>query len=55
METTSVDRNRKSEIRVGGPDSRLYDLAERLRDEAVARKACIILPPFIGAWTNKPA
>ena len=31
------------------------DLAERLRDEAVARKACIILPPFIGAWTNKPA
>jgi len=28
METTSVDRNRKSEIRVSGPDSRPYVLGE---------------------------
>jgi len=28
METTSIDRNRKSEIRVSGPDSRPYVLGE---------------------------
>jgi len=30
-------------------------LAERLRREAVANGACIMLPPFIGAWTRTPA
>jgi ubiquinone/menaquinone biosynthesis C-methylase UbiE len=30
-------------------------LAERLRREALANGACVILPPFIGAWTRKPA
>jgi ubiquinone/menaquinone biosynthesis C-methylase UbiE len=33
----------------------INDLADRLRDEAVARKACIInFPPLIGAWTTRP-
>lgn len=32
-----------------GPDT----LAERLRQEALANKACIMLPPLIGAWTRK--
>jgi ubiquinone/menaquinone biosynthesis C-methylase UbiE len=27
-------------------------LAERLRREAIANDACIMLPPFIGAWTQ---
>jgi ubiquinone/menaquinone biosynthesis C-methylase UbiE len=30
-------------------------LAERLRREALANGACLILPPFTGAWTRKPA
>jgi len=30
-------------------------LAERLRKEAVAQSACIMLPPFIGAWSHIPA
>lgn len=30
-------------------------LAERLRTEAVAHNACIVLPPFIAAWTRIPA
>lgn len=29
-------------------------LAERLRREALERQACIILPPYVGAWTNTP-
>ncbi|MFK0687810.1 hypothetical protein ACFX5Q_06335 [Mesorhizobium sp. IMUNJ 23033] len=27
------------------------DLADRLREEAVAHGACIMFPPMIGAWT----
>lgn len=30
-------------------------LAERLRREAVANDACIMLPPLVGAWTRMPA
>lgn len=30
------------------------DLADRLREEAVARRACINFGPFIGAWTARP-
>jgi SAM-dependent methyltransferase len=30
-------------------------LAERLRDEAVARRATLVAPPFVGAWTRVPA
>lgn len=30
------------------------DLADRLRDEAVAHKACIMFPPLTGAWTCLP-
>lgn len=33
----------------------LDNLAARMRDEAVAKKAVLVLPPFIGAWTHKPA
>ncbi|PAQ01268.1 MAG: class I SAM-dependent methyltransferase [Mesorhizobium sp.] len=29
-------------------------LAERLRNEAVEQQMCIMLPPFVGAWTNTP-
>ena len=29
-------------------------LAARLRDEAVAKKAVLVLPPLIGAWARKP-
>lgn len=29
-------------------------VAHRLREEAVARNACIMLPPFVGAWTRMP-
>jgi 2-polyprenyl-3-methyl-5-hydroxy-6-metoxy-1,4-benzoquinol methylase len=29
-------------------------LAARLREEAVARKACLILPPLVAAWTRVP-
>ena len=29
-------------------------MAERLREEAVAHNACIMLPPFVGAWTHIP-
>ena len=32
----------------------IKDLANRLRDEAVACDACINFPPFIGAWTMRP-
>jgi hypothetical protein len=28
--------------------------AERLRKEAVAQNACIMLPPLVGAWTQLP-
>jgi ubiquinone/menaquinone biosynthesis C-methylase UbiE len=31
------------------------NLASRMRDEAVAKKAVMVLPPFIGAWTHKAA
>jgi hypothetical protein len=30
-------------------------LTDRLRDEAVADKASIMLPPLIGAWTRVPS
>ena len=30
-------------------------LAERLRSEAVANSACVMLPPLVGAWTRIPA
>ena len=30
-------------------------LAARMRDEAVAKQAVLVLPPFIGAWAHKPA
>jgi ubiquinone/menaquinone biosynthesis C-methylase UbiE len=30
-------------------------LAERLRGEALASSACIMLPPLVGAWTHIPA
>jgi SAM-dependent methyltransferase len=30
-------------------------LAERLRQEAVAHRACITMPPLVGAWTRTPA
>lgn len=30
-------------------------LATRIREEVVAKKAVFVLPPFIGAWTHKPA
>src|SRR5262245_66406794 len=33
----------------------INDLADRLRVEAVARRACISCVPFIGAWTMRPA
>jgi SAM-dependent methyltransferase len=33
----------------------INDLADRLCDEAVARRACLIFPPLIGAWTIRPA
>ncbi|MER9296856.1 class I SAM-dependent methyltransferase [Mesorhizobium sp. M0621] len=29
-------------------------LAERLREEAIQHNACIMLPPFVGAWTTVP-
>lgn len=29
-------------------------LAARIRDEVVAKRAVIVLPPFIGAWARKP-
>jgi hypothetical protein len=31
-----------------------YDFADRLRDEAVAHKACIMFLPMTGAWTRLP-
>jgi ubiquinone/menaquinone biosynthesis C-methylase UbiE len=30
-------------------------LAERLRNEAIANSACMMLPPLVGAWTRIPA
>ena len=30
-------------------------MAERLRQEAVAHNACIMLPPLVGAWARLPA
>jgi ubiquinone/menaquinone biosynthesis C-methylase UbiE len=36
-------------------DVRVDTLAARMRDEAVAKQAVLVLPPFIGAWTHKPA
>lgn len=32
----------------------LDNLAARMRDEAVAKKSVLVMPPFIGAWTRKP-
>ncbi len=32
----------------------LETLAARMRDEAVAKNAVLVLPPFIGAWAHKP-
>jgi hypothetical protein len=32
----------------------LDNLANRMRDEAIAKKAVLVLPPFIGAWAHKP-
>ena len=29
-------------------------LASRIRDEVVSKQAVLVLPPFIGAWANKP-
>jgi len=34
-----------------GPDT----LAERLRQEALANDACLMLPPLVGAWSRKEA
>jgi ubiquinone/menaquinone biosynthesis C-methylase UbiE len=36
-------------------DVRVDTLAARMRDETVAKKAVLVLPPFIGAWAHKPA
>lgn len=36
-------------------DVRVDTLAARMRDETVAKKAVLVLPPFIGAWAQKPA
>jgi ubiquinone/menaquinone biosynthesis C-methylase UbiE len=30
-------------------------LAERLRQEAVEQQACVMTPPYVGAWTKTPA
>jgi hypothetical protein len=30
-------------------------LAERLRRETIERRACIMVPPLVGAWTNTSA
>jgi hypothetical protein len=30
-------------------------LAARIREEALMKKAVLVLPPFIGAWTHTPA
>jgi hypothetical protein len=30
-------------------------VAERLREEAVEKNACIMLPPLVGAWARVPA
>jgi hypothetical protein len=30
-------------------------VAERLREEAGGRRACIMPPPLVGAWTRTPA
>ena len=30
-------------------------LAARIRDEVTSKNAVLVLPPFIGAWANKPA
>ena len=35
-------------------DVGIDDLADRLRDEAVAHEACIMFPPMTGAWTRLP-
>ncbi|TGQ48085.1 MULTISPECIES: class I SAM-dependent methyltransferase [unclassified Mesorhizobium] len=35
-------------------DIGIDDLADRLRDEAVAHSACIMFPPMTGAWTRLP-
>jgi hypothetical protein len=29
-------------------------LAARIREEVVAKKAVLVLPPFIGAWAHTP-
>jgi SAM-dependent methyltransferase len=34
---------------------RVDTLAARIRDEVVAKKAVLVLPPFIGAWAHTPA
>jgi hypothetical protein len=36
-------------------DVQIDDMAERLRKEAVAQDACIMLPPLIGAWAQLQA
>jgi len=28
--------------------------ASRLRDEAVANSACLLVPPLVGAWARHP-
>jgi hypothetical protein len=36
-------------------DVQIDDMAERLRKEAVAQDACIMLPPLVGAWAQLQA
>ena len=36
-------------------DVEIVTMANRLREEAVAQRACIMLPPLIGAWAQLPA
>jgi ubiquinone/menaquinone biosynthesis C-methylase UbiE len=38
-----------------GPDVEIDDMAERLRNEAIAQGACIGPPPLVGAWVQLPA
>jgi hypothetical protein len=38
-----------------GPDVEIDDMAQRLRNEAVAQDACIMPPPLVGAWVQLPA
>jgi SAM-dependent methyltransferase len=38
-----------------GEELAVDTLAQRLRDEAVARRATLVAPIFVGAWVRKPA